>query len=757
MSAEAFDPEILQDFLTESGELLEQVEADLVVLEERPNDLELLNQIFRALHTIKGSASFLAFTELVEIAHAAESALNAARNGQITVTSREMDLMLEAIDVIKVQFNEISTDGGCSSSAERSLVESLTIIGEGKALGDEGDPSTDAESEQSPTNDNEKPLELGEHKLDLLEPLTADVDESLSKIQDEIHRLSESDTRSAASATLRDQAEELVKTIEFFEIPETLDLVNPLAAAFEKIETLEEQTLFSLLPRLEALCLLLVVQNARLRDRFLITWETGTFLERIAALAEGELSDDIALEEGCEPEEALRFDGVDFGDAGDDDEIQATPGSAAQNGAPSEAPTKTKAVSQVEQSIRVDVDRLEELMNLVGELVLQKNRVIGLSDEFERIELDSNLQEQMEMTAGVLDRITGDIQLAVMRTRMQPLNKLLGKYPRLIRDLAAKTGKQIALVIEGGETEVDKSVIEELGDPLVHLLRNSADHGVEPPEERTAAGKGPKGTITIRAGHSGSHVSVQVIDDGRGLRRDKIGAKAIEQGIVTPDQLEHMSDDEVFRLILQAGFSTAEQVSDISGRGVGMDVVRTNIESKLNGQLSIESAPGKGTTLTITIPLTLAIMPAMMVGVREEVYAIPLGNIEEIVRPTPESITSVGGYPVIHLRGSVIPLISAREILGAKGEKPQDEGFVVLVNHSSKTIGLRVNRVIGQQEIVMKPLDGLEREGPISGATIRNDGSVSLIVDIAKLMHAAASATQTVSAHENAAAAGVGA
>jgi len=733
MTAEAFDPEILQDFLTESGELLEQVEADLVELESRPHDLDLLNQIFRALHTIKGSASFLAFAELVEIAHAAETALNAARNQEVSVTSTEMDLLLRAVDVIKAQFGEIQSGGACTSAAEPALVADLSAIGSGQP------PSADADAApKAQQPDDAAMLELPDSKLDLLEPLTADVEDSIGRIRESLPALAGAG-RAEIAASLPERCDTLAKTIEFFEIPETTALVGALTEHAQGLDALDDDSAALLAPCLDALCALIETQNAALRDRVLRTWDIGPLVERIGAIRSGETLNDG--HEHADAEELLAVLGIVPA------QTEETDGAGAQSG--QVAAKQSQGVGHLEQTIRVDVERLEELMNLVGELVLQKNRVLGLSEAFERRDTDSTLQEQLELTAGVLDRITGDIQIAVMRTRMQPLNKLLGKYPRLIRDLAAKTDKEIALVIEGGETEVDKTVIEELGDPLVHLLRNSADHGIEPPEERRAAGKDPRGSITIRAAHAGSHVRIQVIDDGRGLDRERIGAKAVERGIVSADQLESMPDEEVYRLILAAGFSTAENVSDISGRGVGMDVVRTNIESKLNGQLTIESEKGAGTTLNITIPLTLAIMPAMMVAVGEEVYAIPLGNIDEIVRPAPDSITSIGGYPVVHLRGSVIPLLSGAEALGAEHGSTDDEPFVVLVQHASRTVGLRVTRVIGQQEIVMKPLDGLEREGPISGATIRNNGSVSLIVDVARLMASASMIAQTVANHEN--------
>ena len=326
---------------------------------------------------------------------------------------------------------------------------------------------------------------------------------------------------------------------------------------------------------------------------------------------------------------------------------------------------------------------------------------------------------------------------AVMRTRMQPLDKLFGKYPRLIRDLSKKTGKQLELEIIGGETEVDKQVIEELGDPLVHLLRNSADHGIEMPADRIAAGKPAQGTITLRAAHQGNNAVISISDDGKGLSRDVIGGKALEKGLTTESELANMSDTEVFKFIFAAGFSTAAQVSDLSGRGVGMDVVRTNIE-RIKGTIDVTSVPGKGTTLSILIPLTVAILPAMMVKVSGETYAIPLSHILEIVRPAPEELSTILEERVIRLRGSVFPLLDASEKFDSPrlgSEKPNE--LAVVLHAEEKTVGLLVEEVIGQQEIVIKPLDGLERTGPFSGATVRNDGGVSLILDVAEMIRTA--------------------
>tara|TARA_R110002073_G_scaffold37866_1_gene108875 strand:+ start:26598 stop:28955 length:2358 start_codon:yes stop_codon:yes gene_type:complete len=764
MSIHDFDPEILQDFITESGELLEQLESDLVDLESTPQEQDLLNQIFRALHTIKGSASFLAMTNLVSIAHVSESALNSARNGDVIIGSAEMDLLLAAVDVLKLQFSEITAGNLDLTAADPALIDSLSALGNGVQSLDAEDPENISDSPNdtadpqecpisTPTHPDgrvESPLELDSSKLDLIEHLTADIEESLREVFEKIDMLRDDSTRSNALSELASLTDELVKTIDFFDLPEMMEIMNELEQSIQNLAVYEDARFDQITPRLHGLCMLLSEQTSKLTEQVLVSWDTTVVVDRLRSWISGETVDGPPLSEDADGIEALRMDGIFFGDAEDQSNIQADPGAAqvieaitSADGCSIESTLDTTSaiasgkraeIGQIEQTIRVEVGRLESLMNLVGELVLQKNRIGALSEDIERTNLDSDLIEQMESTASTLDRVTGDIQLAVMRTRMQPLVKLFGKYPRLIRDLANKTDKKINLIIEGAETEVDKSVIEELGDPLVHLLRNSGDHGIELPADRIAAGKEETGTIRLIAGHAGSHVCVQIIDDGKGLDRDVIGAKAIERGLTTAEQLSTMPDEEVFRFILEAGFSTAEQVSDLSGRGVGMDVVRTNIESKLKGELTIESERGKGTTLTITIPLTVAIMPAMMIAVADEVFAIPLTNITEIVRPSADQLSYLGNDPVIHLRGQVYPLISAQEMFDVPHQSRDDENFVVVLSYNQRVVGLRVSSVIGQQEIVIKPLDGIQREGPISGATIRNDGSVSLIMDIAKLM-----------------------
>lgn len=762
MSIGGFDPEILQDFLTESGELLDQLEGDLVSLETSPEDLDLVNQVFRALHTIKGSASFLALTNLVEIAHAAETSLNAARAGEFVIDRRAMDLLLEAIDLLKKQFDELRAGKDLTAPAAE-LVRSLTDLGNASAALAQGAPAPDDETRPAPSpgqHPSTAPLSLAPGREDLLDFLVSDLVETLQRADELARQLAEEASRSEACNGLAEVGDALVRSIDFFEVDSMTRLARALVEVGEQAGGLPLEIIDQLTPRVRGMIELLQDQTAGLGEKTVRNWPIDTLLDHIGELLHGAVPDGAQLAPGASPPEALIADGA-YPPEATPESLAAADGSILERkmepmpvamptspAPPQESASESQTPSprtdnergdpkesaKSEQTIRVEVGRLETLMNLVGELVLQKNRITELGRRFASAEqADPEQIEALTTTAGTLDRVTSDIQVAVMRTRMQPLDKIFGRYPRLIRDLARKTNKDIRLEIVGGDTEVDKSVIEELGDPMVHLLRNAGDHGVEPPEDREAAGKPKEGVIRILANHEGSHVTVRIEDDGRGLRREIIGAKAVERGLTTEAELANLSDRDIFRFIFAPGFSTAAQVSDISGRGVGMDVVRTNIE-RLNGTIEVDSVPGAGTTILIKIPLTIAIMPAMMVGVADEIYAIPLSNIVEIVRPDPAVISTIREHPVMRLRDSILPLVSAAEVFdigsraGARCECP----FAVVLTLNEKRVGLMVTKLIGQQEIVIKPLDSVDgrKTGPISGATVRNDGGVSLIVDV---------------------------
>ncbi|MGP1271771.1 MAG: chemotaxis protein CheA [Phycisphaerales bacterium] len=760
MSIDAFDPEILQDFLTESGELLDELEGDLVSLEDRPDDPEMLNQVFRALHTIKGSASFLALTNLVSVAHAAESALNAARNGQVSIDRGAMDLLLDGVDTIKVQMQQIAA-GEPLAQADPAVVRGLTELGEGRQPAGAQQRSAEASAGgatvtvTAPTatidgGGSVSPLQLADNKSDLIDFLLADLDETLDLIDTKLAQLRDEAARDEASEALVELGESLARSAEFFEFGGMTELATLIRRTGAESAELGEDSFAQLMPRVAAVAHLLREQAQGLADQRVISRDIGGLTDRLSRLLAGEELDEATLlPADATPDLVLRFDGVfgsDHATPAAPPTLDPAPEPAQKPGpvltsqpdastpSPSGEPAATNAATAVEQTIRVEVGRLETLMNLVGELVLQKNRISSLTRQLESCgSLDGELREEVALASSNLDRVTSDMQVAVMRTRMQPLDKLFGKYPRLIRDLAKKTGKEIRLVIEGGDTEVDKSIIEELGDPLVHLLRNSADHGLEMPDARAAAGKEPTGTIRIVASHQGSHVAIAIIDDGKGISREVIARKAVERGLASEAEIAALSDRDVYRFIMQPGFSTAEAVTDLSGRGVGMDVVRTNIEA-LKGSIEIDSAVGQGTTITIQIPLTVAIMPAMMVGVEDETYAIPLSNLLEIVRPEEGRVSTIHGRPVLRLRDSILPLLSSHALFGLGEAAPDRAPFAVVLTHQERSFGLLVTRLIGQQEIVIKPLDEIfDAKGPMSGATVRDDGGVSLIVDVAQL------------------------
>ena len=761
MEIGGFDSEIIQDFLTESGELLEQLEGDLVSLEEACDDLNLINTIFRALHTIKGSASFLALTPLVAIAHASETALNAARNGQLAITPDVMDDLLAAIDTLRTQFAELNAGSTSLTEAEPALVQRLTDLGspqsgdqrQASSAGPDGEPAGDAQASPAESGMTVEPLDLPDNKAGLLEFLVADVQAGLNQLKEAAAKLGGGAER--AFNDVASVASELRKAVDFFEFDDMALLAKTIEDAGEHGAATLGGVIDQFLPRFNAALFIMSDQADALANNERHVWRVETLAERIHMLVDGQtLGEDAQVPQDAGVEQVLTIDGV-RGDAAPqaeltesdaaanpDDPNIATPQPADAAQTPADAPAKKNEGKEpagkpvVEQTVRVEVGRLETLMNLVGELVLQKNRIGALSRQADEVFSHGEHQELGEHMIGAsaaLDRVAGDIQVAVMRTRMQPLDKLFGKYPRLIRDLAGKTGKKIKLVVEGGDTEVDKSVIEELGDPLVHILRNSADHGIEMPDDRAASGKPEEGIIRLSASHEGSFVQVVIEDNGKGLDREVIARKAVERGLASEAEIASKTDSEVFRYILEAGFSTAAQVSDLSGRGVGMDVVRTNIE-KLKGTLTIDSEKGKGTTLTIAIPLTIAIMQAMMVRVGPERYAVPLSNIVEIVRPTSDQLTTIREHPVMRLRNDVLPLIQANTIFDVPEDKREEAPFAVVLHSGTRRVGLMVSELIGQREIVVKPLGDMH-DAPcaVSGATVREDGGVSLIVDVIEL------------------------
>jgi two-component system chemotaxis sensor kinase CheA len=410
-------------------------------------------------------------------------------------------------------------------------------------------------------------------------------------------------------------------------------------------------------------------------------------------------------------------------------ETKPTPKKEAQKNVPA------KKSSNVEQTIRVDVNRLDNLMNLIGELVLSKNRLIKIYNDVEERYEGEHFLDELNQVVSSISIVTTDLQIAVMKTRMLQIGKVFNKFPRVIRDLSRELGKKVNLIIKGEDTELDKSIIEEIGDPLMHMIRNSVDHGIESPEERIAAGKPEVGTVELKAYNEGNQIVIEIADDGRGMDPDMLKSKALEKGLISEKEADMMSDKEAFMLIFKPGFSTAAKITNVSGRGVGMDVVKTNVE-KLNGIIEVDSTPGEGSVFKIKIPLTLAIIQALLVAAQEELFAIPLANVIETVRITTEDISAVEGKSVLKLRDEVLPLVNMSDIF--KIEKILGNNqylYVVVLGVGASKVGLIVDGLIGQEEIVIKSLgEYLKGIEGIAGATIRGDGKVTLIVDVAALM-----------------------
>jgi len=629
--------EILQDFLVESFELVEKLDEDLVELENTPEDLELLNGIFRVAHTVKGASSFLNFDVLTHLTHHMEDVLNKARHGDLIITPDIMDVILESIDLMKALLNTIR------------------------------DTSADA---------------------------GIDVAECVMKLD----KISGGDGVVPVAAAPVIEKEEVVAEETVAEDEPDYDNMDPdeLEAEIERLLTQRQE------------------EDKAKRNAKIEAGET--------VLAAPEVQEEI-------PKPVTTPVPVQ--------KIPVTPKKETAEAPKAAAPTK-RTPAAVEQTIRVDVKRLDHLMNLIGELVLAKNRLIKINDDVEERYEGEEFLEELNQVVSIVSLVTTDLQIAVMKTRMLPIGKVFNKFPRMIRDLTRELNKKIELEISGEDTELDKSIVEEIGDPLVHIIRNSCDHGIEIPDVRSGQGKSETGIITLKAYNEGNQIVIQIDDDGKGLDPNMLKDKAIEKGLITEKEADNMSEKEAFLLIMRPGFSTAAAVTNVSGRGVGMDVVKTNID-KVNGIIDVESKIGEGTSMKLKIPLTLAIIQALLVGVQEEYYAIPLASVLETVRISKEEIYTVEGRSVMRLRDDVLSLVHIGDIFEVERILDATEhAYVVVLGLGATKLGLIVDTLVGQEEIVIKSLgDYLKGIEGVAGATIRGDGGVTLIVDVVALMEMA--------------------
>ncbi|WP_187938474.1 chemotaxis histidine kinase/response regulator CheAY2 [Helicobacter pylori] len=648
--------EIMEDFLIEAFEMNEQLDQDLVELEHNPEDLDLLNRIFRVAHTIKGSSSFLNLNILTHLTHNMEDVLNRARKGEIKITPDIMDVVLRSIDLMKTLLVTIRDTGSDTNNGKENEIEEAV-----KQL-------------QAITSQN-------------LEGAKERTKEAPKEIKEEIKEKTKEEVKANKTPTAENPASDNPLADE----PD-LDYANMSA---EEVEAEIERLLNK---RQEA-------------DK-----------ERRAQKKQE------AKQEVTPTKETPKT------------ETPKTPKTETKAKAKADTEENKAPSIGVEQTVRVDVRRLDHLMNLIGELVLGKNRLIRIySDVEERYDGEKFLEELNQVVSSI-SAVTTDLQLAVMKTRMQPVGKVFNKFPRMVRDLSRELGKSIELIIEGEETELDKSIVEEIGDPLIHIIRNSCDHGIEPLEERRRLNKPETGKVQLSAYNEGNHIVIKISDDGKGLDPVMLKEKAIEKGVISERDAEGMSDREAFNLIFKPGFSTAKVVSNVSGRGVGMDVVKTNIE-KLNGIIEIDSEVGVGTTQKLKIPLTLAIIQALLVGVQEEYYAIPLSSVLETVRISQDEIYTVDGKSVLRLRDEVLSLVRLSDIFKVDAIlESNSDVYVVIIGLADQKIGVIVDYLIGQEEVVIKSLGYyLKNTRGIAGATVRGDGKITLIVDVGAMMDMAKS------------------
>lgn len=605
--------ELLKDFLLEAGELLSQVDNKLVELEKRPDDKELLNDIFRGFHTIKGGAGFLNIDNMVTLCHRTENLFDKLRNGELSLTPELMDIIMAATASVRDMLDTLS-QGIQPPSADPNLLSSLEAALAGKL------PSPQA-TETSLQQPGPSPAADPPHST-AINTETADIN------WDALH------------AAITGMA------------PATYGS----AEASQQLPTAASQD-----------------EKATTKTR------SGQELSGSA---------------------------------------RVSPSSATQQGL------------QKETTIRIDTARLDLVLNLSGEIGLTKNRIANLKTQIIHGRTDPETLKALDQAVNQLDLLVSDLQNAVMKTRMQPIGRLFQKYPRLARDLARQLGKDVELVLSGEETELDKTMIEDLSDPLVHLVRNAVDHGIESPAERLAANKPSKAIVTLSASQVGDHIFIEIADDGRGMRPDVIRQKAVEKGLIDAETANSLDDRQALHLIFLPGFSTKDEISNVSGRGVGMDVVKTNI-TKLNGKIDVVSVPGQGTTFTISLPLTLAILPVLVVKLNDQSFAVPLSLVREIIPIKPDDVQRVSGRATLVVRDEVLPVRSLAKMIGWEARQPPAYG--VLMHVADTTFVLAVDGFVGRDDVVIKPLADIKPKG-IAGATLSGDGSIVLVLDMEELL-----------------------
>ncbi|MCI0508061.1 MAG: chemotaxis protein CheA [Gammaproteobacteria bacterium] len=700
------DGELLQDFLIDAGEILEQLTQQAVELEKSPGDKEIINAVFRGFHTIKGGASFLALEPLVALCHRTEDVFNVLRNGERAVDAEVMDVVLPVLDVLKEQFIQLAA-GLPPREADLWILDKLDELAspEGRKKSRSSKPiaakrNTQISNKKKKRNhvlsagtDNQDNLKesvsvfpIAQDKqpdLDMEEITDDEFDALLDQFQNLRQGVVYGQRHGGAS-----QSDNPGETGASPELPDDND------------ENISEEEFDALLDAIH---------------------RSSNKINLNSPLGSGALygaDDNTPVKPGRQGDAKVVPDANLATDASPVNSKPATPVSN----------SKSRETVQAETTVRVDTKRLDDIMNLVGELVLVRNRMTSLEGLLQN--------EEVSKVVSNLDIVTADLQTAVMKTRMQPIKKVFGRFPRVVRDLARSLKKEVSLELQGEDTDLDKNLVEALADPLVHLVRNAVDHGIEPPDERVANGKPRKGTVILTAEQEGDHILLTIEDDGKGMDADRIRKTAVQKGLMDEEAAARLDDKECYALTFQPGFSTKEEISNVSGRGVGMDVVKTRIE-QLNGSVSVDSRKGHGSKIIIKVPLTLAIMPTLMVMVAKQIFALPLASVNEIFHLDLTKTNVVDGQLVVMVRKKALPLFYLRHwlIKGAAGTDLPEAGHVVVVSMGVQRIGFVVDQLIGQEEVVIKPLGAiLHGMKGLAGATITGDGRISLILDIPGLM-----------------------
>ncbi|MGP4040278.1 chemotaxis protein CheA [Gracilibacillus sp. D59] len=675
--------EYLEVFIEESKEHIQSLNDQLLVLENEPENMDTVGEIFRSAHTLKGMAATMGFQDLANLTHKMENVLDAVRNDQLKITSAIIDVIFQAVDQLEGMVLDIA-EGGDGSSDVQELVNTLQAIESNQELEEVNESTETANNKSMPISNDQAHFD----KLDQFE--LAIIDQSK---ENGFYNL---------EVTVKLNENCLLKAARVYMVFEVLEQIGEVIKANPTVQELEDEN-FDL-----QFHVLLVTKDSPedVEQKILKVSEieevTVSTFEHVINNQEHNDEHKIAEEE------------------------QANDEASESSKSKKSKDSKKKAVTS--KTIRVNIDRLDGLMNLFEELVIDRGRLEQISANLKHAEL----QETVER----MSRISGDLQNIILNMRMVPIEQVFNRFPRMVRQLSKDLGKKINLEIIGAETELDRTVIDEIGDPLVHLIRNALDHGIETPEKRQASGKNEEGHLLLEAYHSGNHVFIEISDDGAGINREKVVNKAVSNQVITEVEANQLTDKQVYQLIMSSGFSTADKISDVSGRGVGLDVVKNTIES-LGGTITIESEEGKGSLFSIQLPLTLSIISVLLVEVKKEKYAIPLSSIIETAIISKSEILNAHNKKVIDFRGKVVPLIDLKNVFEVPTENNEDELYsIVIIRKGDKMAGLIVDTFIGQQEIVLKSLgDYLGDVFAISGATILGDGQVALIVDTNTLIN----------------------